>query len=163
MKIMMNLLPGNRIRCTALALSVFAASGTAMWSQSAQENTPPPAQQDGPHGHPSREERQAHELSHLQKQLNLTYDQTAQIKTIFSDTDTQMKALHENTSVAPADKRAQMKSIHEATNAKIRAVLTSQQQPKFDAMLAHEQERWQHRGAGAPEQGAQNQAPPPAS
>ena len=128
-----------------------------MWSQATQD-APPPAQQDGGpgaggHGRHNREEMQARQLEHLQKHLSLTADQTAQIKNIFADTDTQMKTLHENTSIAPADKHAQMKSIHEATTAKIRAVLTSEQQPKFDAMVAHEHERMEHRGGP-------DQAPP---
>ena len=147
----------NRMRCTALALCAFAVGTTPMWSQ-AQDAPPPPAQQDGPgpgmHGRHNPEEMQARQLEHLQKHLNLSGDQTAQIKSIFADTDTQMKALHENTSMAPADKHAQMKSIHEATTAKIRAVLNSEQQPKFDAMMARQHDRMEHRGGS-------DQAPPP--
>ena len=145
----------NRMRCTALALCAFAIGTTPMWSQAAQDAPPPPPQQQGDwHGHPNPERMQARELEHLQKHLSLTSDQTAQIKTIFADTDTQMKALHENTSIAPADKHAQMKSLHEATTAKIRAVLNSEQQPKFDAMMARQHDRMEHRGGP-------DQAPPP--
>ena len=145
------------MRCTALALCAFAVGTTPIWSQATQD-APPPAQQDGPgpggHGRHSPEEMQARQLEHLQKHLSLSADQTAQIKTIFADTDTQMKALRENTSIAPADKHAQMKTIHESSAAKIRAVLNSEQQPKFDAMTAREHERMEHRGGP-------DQAPPP--
>ena len=44
-----------------------------------------------------------------------------------------MMALHEDTTTAPADKHAKMKAIHEAQTAKIRAILTDDQKPKFDA------------------------------
>lgn len=153
-------LSSNRMRCAALALCILAVGTTPMWSQAPQDAPPPPAQQDGSgwHGRPSPEQMQAHQLEHLQKHLNLTADQIAQIKTIFADSDTQMKALHENTSIAPADKHAQMKSIHESTTAKIRAVLTDEQKPKFDAMIAREHEHMGHGGPGGPDQ-----APPPPS
>jgi len=101
---------------------------------------------------------QAHQLEHMQKHLNLTADQTTQVKAIFADTDTQMASLHQDTSIPRDQKWAKMKSIHEASQTKIRALLTDDQKPKFDEMIAHERERMEDHG-GRP--GAPLPPPPP--
>lgn len=93
----------------------------------------------GPHGDPA--ERQQHMLKMLTKRLNLTPDQVQQVQGIQNDSMTQMQALHSDTSTAPADRRAKMMDIHKTEQEKIRAVLNDQQKPKYDAMVAHQQER----------------------
>jgi hypothetical protein len=42
-----------------------------------------------------------------------------------------MKTVHDNTSPAPADKRAKMKELHESSTEKINAVLTPDQPAKW--------------------------------
>jgi protein CpxP len=133
-----------------------------MWSQDAAPPPPTAQQSDAPPSHherPNREQMEAHQLEHMQKHLNLTADQTTQVKAIFADTDTQMSALRQDTSTPRDQKWAQMKSIHEASQSKIRAVLTDDQKPKFDAMVAHQHERMEnhHGGSGGP-----TPPPPPA-
>jgi Spy/CpxP family protein refolding chaperone len=158
----------NRMRTTALALCAFALASTPIWAQAPQDAPPPPPQDQGPgyggHGRPGMEHMQERRIEMLTKHLNLTPDQVAQVKAIDKDGMEQMMALHQDTATAPEEKHAKMKSIHEAQNAKIRAVLTAEQQPKFDAMLAHEHERMEqreHRGEGGPD--GPPPPPPPAA
>jgi Spy/CpxP family protein refolding chaperone len=153
----------NSMRSTTLALCALAIGTTPMWSQAPQDAPPPPPQQQGEWHHPGPEKMQERQLVHMQRQLNLTADQTSQIKSIFADTDAQMRALHEDTSVAPEARHEKMKSIHEASTAKIRAVLTDAQKPKFDAMLERRQERMEHHGGrdGGPGEPMNPPPPPP--
>ena len=139
-------------RAAILALCTTALSTVPMM---AQDNSAPPQQQDqagpqgGRNGGPGREERQ---VEFLTKKLNLTSDQVTQVKAIDDSSRQQMMAVHSDTSIAQADKRAKMMDIHKASQAKIRAVLTPEQATKYDALQAQMQERRQSRdgGQGAP-------------
>jgi len=73
-------------------------------------------------------------LKMLTEKLNLTEDQQAKLKPVLEDESKQMKALHDDTSLAPADKRAKMKELHESSTEKINAVLTPDQQAKWKQM-----------------------------
>jgi Spy/CpxP family protein refolding chaperone len=84
----------------------------------------------------------------LTKELNLTPEQQTQIKPILEDTRSQMKALHEDTSLAPDQKKAKGKEIRDASNAKIKAFLTPDQQKKMDQM---KKEHGPGPGPGKPE------------
>jgi len=157
MKIMIS--ATNGLRSAALALCAFAVVSAPVWAQSTQD-APPPPQSDGsaPPPHARGEHMQERHLEMMTKHLNLTPDQVAQVKTIDQDSFTQMKALRDDTTTSPADKHAKMKAIHDAQTAKIRAILTDEQKPKFDQMIAREQE---HRGHGRGPDGDGNQPPPP--
>jgi hypothetical protein len=56
------------------------------------------------------------------------------LKPILEDESTQMKTLHDDTSLAPEDKRAKMKELHESSTEKINAVLPPDQQAKWKQM-----------------------------
>ena len=58
-------------------------------------------------------------------------NQQAKLKPVLEDESKQMKALHDDTSLAPPDKRAKMKELHESSTEKINAVLTPGQQAKW--------------------------------
>ena len=73
-------------------------------------------------------------LKMLTEKLNLTEDQQAKLKPILEDESTQMKTLHDDTSLAPEDKRAKMKELHDSSTEKINAVLTPDQQTKWKQM-----------------------------
>jgi len=97
--------------------------------------TAPAAQEHGAMGGPTMgamtpESR----LKMLTEKLNLTEDQQAKLKPILEDQSKQMKALHDDTSLAPADKQAKMKELHESSGEKINAVLTPDQQAKWKQM-----------------------------
>jgi Spy/CpxP family protein refolding chaperone len=95
-------------------------------------------------------------LEMLQRRLNLNDSQTAQIRQIFTEARAQMETLRSNASLAPEDRRAQMMTLHQGEQARIRAVLTPDQQATYDAMQARMREhRGDEGGQGAP------QPPPP--
>lgn len=149
----------HRMRSAALALCAFAVAAAPVWAQATQDATSP-TQSDGsaPPARGRGEHMQERQLEMLTKHLNLTPDQVAQVKAIDEDGRTQMMALHQDTSIAPADKHEKMKAIHDAQTTKIRAILTDEQKPKFDQMLARQQERMEHRHG---QDGEGNQPPPP--
>jgi Spy/CpxP family protein refolding chaperone len=88
---------------------------------------------------------QERQLEMMTTQLNLTPDQVSKIKAIHSDTDKQMMALRDDTSTAQADRREKMMAIRKDAQTKIRAVLTDEQQTKYDAMMAKMRERREER------------------
>ena len=88
------------------------------------------------------------QVEFLTKKLSLTPDQVTQVKAIDADAMNQMKALHEDTSVAGPDKRAKMMDIHKTSQDKIRGLLTDDQKTKFDALQAQMRERRGDHGGG---------------
>ncbi|MFZ3199975.1 MAG: hypothetical protein WA175_02370, partial [Candidatus Acidiferrales bacterium] len=67
-------------------------------------------------------------VAEFTKELQLTLDQQTQVAAIIDDTRAQWKALY-----APLD--AQKEQIRQQSRARIRALLTPEQQPKFDAFM----------------------------
>jgi len=88
------------------------------------------------------------QVKFLTQKLNLTADQATQVKAIDEDAQKQSKAVREDTSIAGPDRRAKMMDIHKAAQDKIRALLTPDQQTKFDALQAQMRERRGNRGDG---------------
>lgn len=121
----------------------------------AQDTAPPPPPGDGMGPRGARME--GHHIETLTKRLNLTPDQVTQIRAIDDDTMKQAQAVRADTSLSQQDRRAKMMDIHKASEEKIRAVLTDEQKPKYDAlqaeMRAKRQERMQNRDGDT--------APPP--
>jgi Spy/CpxP family protein refolding chaperone len=152
------LLATNGVRSAALALCAFAVASAPVWAQAPQDAPLPQSDGSAPPAHQRGERMQERHLEMMTKHLNLTPDQVTQVKAIDEDGFTQMKALREDTTTAPADKHTKMKAIHDAQTAKIRAILTDDQKPKFDEMIARQQEHMGHRrGPG----GDADQPPPP--
>ena len=86
-------------------------------------------------------------LDSLAKQLNLTDDQKAKVKTILQTEFDKMKALRENQSLSREDRRDQMMSIRKSTDDAIKAVLNPDQLKKFEEMQSKMME---HRKEGPP-------------
>jgi protein CpxP len=134
------------MRTTILALCTTALSSVPMM---AQDNSAMPQQQDQagpPRGGRGGGERQ---IEMLTKRLNLTPDQVTQVKAIDDDSRKQAMAVRDDSTIAQPDKRAKMMDIRKASQDKIRGVLTDEQKPKYDALLAEQQQRMQNRGGGA--------------
>jgi protein CpxP len=145
----------------AAAVLVCGAGLVASAAMAQQQDAPPPpadGQQQGPPpgGHRGFDPERRVEM--MQRQLNLTADQTTQVRAIFADGRAKMEALRGNTSLAPADRRAQGEALRQDEHAKVEAVLTPDQKTKFDAMEARMRER-RHDGQ---EGGAPPPPPPPA-
>jgi protein CpxP len=98
-------------------------------------------------------------LGMLTKQLELTPDQVTQIKGIYADAGSQMKALHENTSLSQQDRRQQMMAIHQDTHSKFLGTLTDDQKSKLETMQANMKA---HRGQFGHGNGGAPPPPPPA-
>ena len=109
-----------------LALGLIAGASIA----SAQDQTPPPPAQKGPGGggRGGRGMDPAQMLARLDEAVTLTADQKTKVTDIYKKMTDQMGAL------APEDRRTKGQEIRTATNAEIRALLTPDQQKKFDAM-----------------------------
>jgi Spy/CpxP family protein refolding chaperone len=166
----------NRIqlRMTRMAmLAVCSAALTVPFSALAQDTPPPPpapaAGQDGGgpgggHEHMSPQDRDAHQLKMMTKHLELTDDQQAQIKKIFADSDSKMMALHDDTATPRDQKRPKMMQIMQDRQTAVRAVLTADQQTKYDVMMQkmkeHEGEH-HHGGPGGDGPGGGGTPPPP--
>jgi periplasmic protein CpxP/Spy len=87
----------------------------------------------------------------LTKRLNLTSDQQAKVLEIFKSEQSQMEALHSDSSLSQEDRRSKMMDIRKASDAQIRALLDAGQQKKYDAMQAeHGQWQGRHQDGQAP-------------
>jgi protein CpxP len=92
------------------------------------------------------QEREARQLQMMTTQLSLTDDQQASVKQVFADRDAKMGALFGNQSLSQEDRRSQMMALRQDSETKIRAVLTPEQQPKYDDMMAQMRQRMGGRG-----------------
>ncbi len=134
----------------------------AVAQQDAAPPPPPDGQQQGPPMGGPRGMDPARHAAMMQRRLDLTAGQTAQLQQIFTEEKAKMESLRADTTLAPADRRTQMMGLHQGVQTRIRAVLTPDQQAKFDAMQAQMRER-RMGGAnqGAPPQAAPSDAPAP--
>lgn len=107
------------------SLLVLSIAGLVL---AAQDAPPPHRGPGGPGGGPGNR------LEFLTKALSLTDDQKTQIKPILDDQQAQMKALRDDTSLDREAKMPKMREIMESTDAKIKPILTADQQKKFDEM-----------------------------
>jgi Spy/CpxP family protein refolding chaperone len=149
------------------AVVTLCSAGLAMSAAIAQQETAPPPppdqQQQGPppdgqmqgpmHSGPRGMDPERR-IEMLQRRLDLNDSQTAQVREILKESRAQTETIRANASLAPEDRRAQMMTLHQGEQARIRAVLTPDQQAKFDAMQERMRER---RGDG----GGESAPPPP--
>lgn len=152
--------------CALLAVAV-ACCGTALYAQQDNMGQGQMGQgqgqmgQGGGHrGMMSPDQR----LQHLTKMLNLTSDQQAKIRPMLEQEQTQMQAMHQDTSMSQQDKWAKAKTIREGTNDQIKSVLTADQQTKFTQMQDRQMEHMGQRGGmgqGGAAGGGQPQSAPP--
>ena len=82
-------------------------------------------------------------LEKLAEKLNLTDAQKGQIKTIFQTERPKIKAIRENTTLTPEDKKEQLKAERKDMMSQVKAILTPDQLAQLKAM------RREHKGAGA--------------
>jgi Spy/CpxP family protein refolding chaperone len=81
---------------------------------------------------PAARERAMHErFENMRRELNLTDEQTAAVRAIIDDTRNEYRALR-------AELRPRFEEPRQKARAKIRALLTPEQQQKFDAMIAQQ-------------------------
>ncbi|HEX4085527.1 MAG TPA: hypothetical protein VHY22_11485 [Chthoniobacteraceae bacterium] len=83
-------------------------------------------------------------LKHMTKALDLTADQQSKIKPILDTEVSAVQSAREDTASAPKDKFAKIRDARETANSQITAVLTPDQQTKFEAM--HQRHGGRHGG-----------------
>ncbi len=88
-------------------------------------------------------------LARMTKRYDLSADQQTQIKPILADTQQQMMALRQDSSMSREDKMTKMMSIREAANTKISGILNDSQKQKFTEDQQKMQQRMMQRGGGA--------------
>jgi hypothetical protein len=135
-----------------IALSGLLAAGLTLGSAAAfaQQDSPAP-DASTPQAGAGRMGRQQmtpdEQVARMTKRYDLSADQQTQIKPIVADTQQQMMALRQDSSMSREDKMTKMMSIREGANTKISAILNDSQKQKF---AEDQQKREQHRGGGAP-------------
>ncbi len=137
------------------AASLLSLSfGVAAHAQDTPPPPPPPGNTQGPppQGGPGGPGGPGRRMEEMAKQLNLTPDQTTQLRAIMQEQRTKMEALRSDTSDTQRDRRKQMMAIHEEEVGKIHAILTPEQKTKYDAMQAEmrDQMRDRRRDGGGP-------------
>ena len=145
--------------------ALLALTTGAVAQQGSDENAPPPMQggnDQGEHmGHAGHGDRGGRmdpdkQTKMLSEKLSLSKDQQDKVKSILSDRQNQMQSLMQDQSMSREDKRAKFEQMRSDSDSQIRAVLTGDQQQKYDALL---KQREQHMG-GHRQHGDQGQAPP---
>ena len=117
-----------------VVLFAFAAALMVVGPASHAQETPAAHEHGAMGGSPMGMMTPEARLKMLTEKLNLTDDQQAKLKPVLEDQSKQMKALHEDTSLAPADRQAKMKELHESSMAKLNDILTPEQQAKWKQM-----------------------------
>ena len=137
-----------KMKTYLLLPALFCAAVTVSPALRAQGTSPAPS---APATSPAGEEHhRGNPLEMLTKKLDLTPDQQTKLKPIFEDRHEKMKALRDDTSLTPDDKKAKGKALMESSNDQIKAILTPDQQTKFAAMQAEMKEhREKHEQAPA--------------
>lgn len=109
-----------------LILSCLVLLPTAPLATAADEPAAEPARERGP----SPKER----LQQMAQELNLTAEQKDKVGDLLKQQMEQGRALREDTSLSREQKRERMEAIRKASRAQVRALLTPEQQAKFDAL-----------------------------
>jgi periplasmic protein CpxP/Spy len=73
-------------------------------------------------------------LQSLSSELNLTDEQKTQLKPILQDEAQQLKALHDDSSLSPDQKKAKVAEIRQSHKSQMSSILTPEQQKKLDSM-----------------------------
>jgi periplasmic protein CpxP/Spy len=135
-----------------IVVMAFAISTGTAFSQDDQQAPPPaPGGEMGGHGGAHRQMPSTDEqLKHMTKKLDLTADQQPKVKAILDDQHAKMEALHNDSSMSREDKFPKMREIHENSNTQIKAILTDDQQKKFDKMQEEQHDRMGHQGPPPP-------------
>ena len=130
-----------------LRIAMIAAGfAVAAWPALRAADEPAPAQPPPPplpaagggtsldeHPHRGRGEP-GEELARLKEALGLTQEQSDQIEAIIKGNAPQRQVIMSDDSLSHEAKRMKMRELRDITHSRIRALLTPEQQKKFDAM-----------------------------
>jgi protein CpxP len=132
----------------ALLTTVFAVAALPA-ARAVDETQPAPPPAGGEKSPEARPRRGPHgpleRLQRMSETLNLTQEQKDQVAAILKENAPQIQAIMNDESLSRDDRRAKMQGLRKDMRARIRAVLTPEQQTKFDAMP---RPGWGTRGQG---------------
>lgn len=121
----------KRLFSRTLVLSCLVLLSAAPLAVAADAPAAAPAREHGPGGkHPGPKER----LQTLAKELNLTAEQKQQVGALLKQQMEEGRALRADTSLSREQKREKMEAMRKASREQIRALLTPEQQAKYDAL-----------------------------
>ncbi len=123
-----------KLNKTLALTALIAGSLFAVTALQAEDSATPP-KGDKPHGGPGAHARGPG--GDMLKDLNLTDDQKAKMKAAREEMETQGKALRDDTTLKPEEKRDKFKALREAQHAKVKEILTPEQFEKFQKMMEH--------------------------
>lgn len=101
------------------------------------------------HGHRRMPPSVDDQVKELTKELNLTDDQKAKVKSILEDQQKQMSSLREDSSLSPEDRRSKFQEIRQSSSQNVRATLNKDQQKKFDDLESKRKSRMEQRNRPA--------------
>ena len=126
-----------------LKVVMFTLFATIAFTVALAESSSSGMQQDTTAGQAARQERRHDRLEWLSQQLNLTDEQKQKLKPILRDEAKQMRAVHEDSSLTPDQKRDKVRQIHKTFRPQVQAVLTPEQQEKFKNLREEAREKRQ--------------------
>jgi Spy/CpxP family protein refolding chaperone len=118
----------NTLKHLALALTLAAGlSSTILLADPASPTA-------GEHADKAEKKPRVSRVEKLSTELGLTDEQKASVAALYKEENAALKVITEDKSLERAAKIARNKEIREAHASKIRALLTPEQQAKFDAL-----------------------------
>ncbi len=114
--------------------------------------TQPSSPQSGPGTQSSSDQPQLDAQVHaLTSELNLNPEQQAKARTILETQHTQAMTIIGDPAAAREDKIQKIQSLRQSTISKMRDILTAEQKPKFEEMVAAQNERIRQRQQQEPQ------------
>jgi Spy/CpxP family protein refolding chaperone len=116
----------------ALYLFVVFVSGSVLGALGYRLYSPPTTKSNAPKLSP--EEWRSQHIEEMRQKLNLTADQLQKVNTIYDETHSRFEAAHNTHNQV-------VKQIREEHVAKVRALLTAEQLPKYEQLRAEREQR----------------------
>ncbi len=76
-------------------------------------------------------------LEYISKELGLTDDQKAKFKAALAEQQEKLRALFQDKTLSPEDRRAQAKQLREDLNTQLKGILTDEQFAKWQKVMTH--------------------------
>lgn len=123
-------------------LPLLAASVALPLVSAQSETPPPPAAENGakppkpPGEHGNREEMAKKRMEEMKKNLGLSDEQVTQIAAIRKEQAPAAKAIKDDASLTPEQKKEKMKELRKTGDDKVATVLTPEQKTKWEEQMA---------------------------
>jgi len=133
------------IVCLGIVLTVAAVPSFGQYGSGGQTGHP-----KGRHERMGREQSVDDRVKYLTKELNLTEEQRARIKSALEDEQKWMSSLKQDSPLSPEDRRAKFEEIKKDTSQQIRRILNKDQLKKYDELQSKHGNWREHRKSSTP-------------